>query len=88
MHPEIIRDEPGSCPKCGMALEPITVAAEEKNEELTDMSRRFWVSVALSLPVFLLAMTADLFPGLLPDGLSMKTGRSLCGAGNPSSPGT
>ncbi len=73
MHPEIIRDEPGSCPKCGMALEPITVAAEEKNEELTDMSRRFWVSVALSLPVFLLAMTADLFPGLLPDGLSMKT---------------
>ena len=73
MHPEIIQDEPGSCPKCGMALEPITVTAEEKNEELIDMSRRFWVSSLLAIPVFVLAMIADLMPGLLPSGLSMKT---------------
>lgn len=73
MHPEILQDEPGSCPKCGMALEPITVAAEEKNEELIDMSRRFWVSAALSIPVFVLAMIADLFPALLPEDMSMKT---------------
>ena len=73
MHPEIVQDHPGSCPKCGMALEPRTVAVEEKNEELIDMSRRFWVSAMLALPVFLLAMTADLAPAWLPEGLSMKT---------------
>ena len=73
MHPEIVQDEPGTCPKCGMALEAITVEAEENNEELIDMTRRFWVSTVLAIPVFILAMIADLFPALLPDGLSMKT---------------
>jgi Cu+-exporting ATPase len=73
MHPEIVEDHPGSCPKCGMALEPRTVAAEEPNEELIDMSRRFWVSAGLALPVFLLAMVADLAPAWLPEGLSMTT---------------
>ena len=48
MHPEIVQDHPGNCPKCGMALEPRTIAVEEKNEELIDMSRRFWVSAVLS----------------------------------------
>jgi len=73
MHPEIVQDHPGSCPKCGMALEPVVAkAAEEKNEELTDMNRRFWVSTALSVPVFALAMVADLVPALLPSALSMK----------------
>ena len=62
MHPEIIRDEPGSCPICGMALEPITVEADEKNEELEDMSRRFWISTALSVPLFIIAMISDLAP--------------------------
>jgi Cu+-exporting ATPase len=63
MHPEIIRDHPGSCPICGMALEPRTVtAAEEENPELTNMTRRFWVSVFLTLPVFLIGMN-DLIPG-------------------------
>ncbi len=63
MHPEIVRSEPGSCPICGMALEPrITSAAEEENPELTSMTRRFWVSVALTLPILLLAMGAYL-PG-------------------------
>ena len=73
MHPEIVQNHPGNCPKCGMALEPRTVEVEEKNEELIDMSRRFWIAAALSLPVFVLAMTADMFPALLPDGLSMRT---------------
>ena len=64
MHPEIVRGEPGSCPICGMALEPRTVSVqEERNPELVEMSRRFWVSLALTVPVFILAM-ADFVPGL------------------------
>jgi Cu+-exporting ATPase len=63
MHPQIVRDRPGSCPICGMVLEPRTVIVEESpNPELRDMSRRFWVGLALSLPVFLIAM-ADMLPG-------------------------
>ena len=73
MHPEINQDHPGSCPKCGMALEAKTVSLEEKNEELIDMTKRFWVSTVLAVPVFFLAMIADLIPALLPDGLSMQT---------------
>jgi P-type Cu+ transporter len=71
MHPEVVQDHPGSCPKCGMALEPVTSRGEEKNEELIDMSRRFWVCTALALPVFFLAMIADMMPGWLPSWLSM-----------------
>ncbi len=63
MHPEVVRDGPGTCPICGMALEPRTVAAaEEANPELVLMTRRFWVCLALTLPVFLLAMS-DMIPG-------------------------
>jgi Cu+-exporting ATPase len=63
MHPEVVRSEPGSCPICGMALEPRTVTLEEsENPELTDMRRRFRVGLALTLPVFALAMS-DLLPG-------------------------
>ena len=72
MHPEIVQDHPGTCPKCGMALEPRTVQAEEDTSELDDMTRRFRVSSLLALPVFLLAMTADLAPAWLPDALSMR----------------
>ncbi len=72
MHPEIIRDEPGNCPKCGMHLEPITVQAEEKNEELDDMSRRFWISTALSIPLFTLAMVNDITPQYIPSWLSAQ----------------
>ena len=48
MHPEVIRDKPGSCPKCGMTLEPMEIQAdgEEENPELRDMSRRFWIALA------------------------------------------
>jgi Cu+-exporting ATPase len=64
MHPEIVRDAPGACPICGMALEPRTVTAEEiENPELTDMKRRFWVSVGLTAPLLVLAM-GHMVPGL------------------------
>ena len=57
MDPEIVQDEPGTCPICGMALEPMMVSLDdEENPELIDMTRRLWVSAALSLPVLLLAM--------------------------------
>jgi P-type Cu+ transporter len=63
MHPEIVRDAPGSCPICGMALEPVTVSlTDEENPELVDMNRRFWVSLILTIPVFALGMS-DLIPG-------------------------
>jgi Cu+-exporting ATPase len=63
MHPEIIRDAPGSCPICGMALEPVTIEVhEEENPELVDMRRRLWVSVVLTIPVFLIGMS-DLLLG-------------------------
>ncbi len=70
MHPEVIKDTPGSCPKCGMALEAVDVEAEEENKELNYMSKRFWISVALSIPVFLIAMLNDLAPQYLPSGLT------------------
>ncbi len=73
MHSEVVQDHPGSCPKCGMALESRTVEIEERNEELIDMSRRFWIGAVLALPVFLLAMVADLAPSLIPQALPMKT---------------
>ena len=63
MHPEIVRDAPGSCPICGMALEPVTVSlTDEENPELVDMNRRFWVCLFLTIPVFALGMS-DLIPG-------------------------
>jgi Cu+-exporting ATPase len=61
MHPEIRQAGPGSCPICGMALEPEMPTLEDgPNPELIDMSRRFWVSAALSLPLFVLAMGSEL----------------------------
>jgi len=57
MHPEIVRDEPGDCPICGMALEPMTVTADEgPSAELVSMTRRFWISAALSIPLIVLTM--------------------------------
>src|SRR5205807_615291 len=55
MHPEIVRDKPGACPICGMALEPREVTAEqEAHPELDDMTRRFRISVALTAPLVIL----------------------------------
>src|SRR5262245_66425161 len=56
MHPQIVRSGPGSCPICGMALEPRTVTLDERNPELEDMTRRFRLSALLTLPTVLLAM--------------------------------
>ena len=62
MHPEIRRNGPGQCPICGMALEPLEPSLEEDpNPELIDMSRRFWVSAAFTLPLVILVFAAELF---------------------------
>ncbi|MGC8915589.1 MAG: heavy metal translocating P-type ATPase [Thermoanaerobaculum sp.] len=71
MHPEILQDGPGSCPLCGMALEPRTVAAVEESAELAHMRRRFWVSLALTVPVLAMAM-GELIPGFARLGLSRR----------------
>ncbi|MBI4501532.1 MAG: heavy metal translocating P-type ATPase [Gemmatimonadetes bacterium] len=64
MHPEVVQDRPGACPICGMALEPRTVTADEgPSPELVDMTRRFWVSVALAMPLLLSGM-AEMIPSL------------------------
>jgi Cu+-exporting ATPase len=64
MHLDVQQDGPGTCPFCGMALEPVGVSlAEEDDTELNDMRRRLWISAAFTLPVFVLAM-GDLIPGL------------------------
>ncbi|SDD88561.1 heavy metal translocating P-type ATPase [Ruegeria marina] len=55
MHPEIVRDAPGSCPICGMALEPM-VPTDEPSEELTDFTRRMWISAAAAVPLVILTM--------------------------------
>ena len=62
MHPEIVRDQMGSCPICGMALEPRVVTLAVDSSELVDMTRRFWISLALTTPI-LAFMAADFIPG-------------------------
>jgi Cu+-exporting ATPase len=62
MHPEVVRSEPGNCPICGMALEPRTVTLEQDNPELRDMTRRFWISLALTVPLLAIAMGSMLAP--------------------------
>jgi Cu+-exporting ATPase len=77
MHPEVIADTPGSCPKCGMALEPVEVSAEEDESaerEFRDMKRRFWFAAAASVPVLIIAM-GDLIPGQ--PFVSLLAGRRL-----------
>jgi Cu+-exporting ATPase len=76
MHPEVQQDHPGNCPKCGMALEPMEPTGEEEEDdsELRDMQRRFWIGLALTLPVFIIAMGGHL-PGdpigkLIPKNIS------------------
>lgn len=73
MHPEIVREGPGACPKCGMDLEPITPNADgDADGELNDMTRRFWLATVLSLPLVVLSMT-PMVPGLsLPHWLAAR----------------
>ena len=65
MHPEIRRSGPGSCPVCGMALEPLVATASTgPSDELHDMTRRFWLGLLLAFPVLVLEMGSHLFPEL------------------------
>ena len=65
MHPQIRQAGSGTCPICGMALEPVVATAEtDTSPELADMTRRFWFALALALPVFILEMSAHIFPSL------------------------
>ena len=77
MHPEIIRDKPGSCPICGMALEPMLPSIDEgENPELIDMRRRFWVCLILTVPIFISAM-GMLIPGNMLEYLTTHRSRIL-----------
>ena len=62
MHPEVLSPKPGTCPKCGMVLEPVAATESAPNPELVSMTRRFWVSAALTLPL-LAVMVSDIVPG-------------------------
>ena len=76
MHPQIVRPGPGTCPICGMALEPrVVTAAEERNPELVDMSRRFWASLALTIPILGIAMGEMLPIGSLRQWLSSPSAK-------------
>ncbi|MGC4016810.1 MAG: copper-translocating P-type ATPase [Luteolibacter sp.] len=68
MHPEVVQDHPGDCPKCGMRLEPKSEMADESDEdqEAAGLRTKLWISALLSLPVFLLAMGEMVFVGKLP----------------------
>lgn len=73
MHPEVQQEHPGDCPKCGMALEPMSVDIEEENHELIDMTRRFWVSVVLAFPVFISAMGSEFWPDAFSELIKPQT---------------
>jgi len=74
MHPEIVRDKPGSCPICGMALEPMLPTAEETPDpELRAMTRRLWVGAVLSVPLLIIGMVGITFPGVIWVQLALAT---------------
>jgi hypothetical protein len=80
MHPQIVRDQPGSCPICGMALEPRNVTVESSHPELGSMTRRFWISVTLMLPLAQLKdLLAFISSNLDYDGLRVSLGRDVAG---------
>jgi P-type Cu+ transporter len=73
MHPEIVRNKPGTCPICGMALEPRTMSPdEEENPELRIMKRRFWISLALTAPILLIAMGEMIYGAGLKGGIWLQ----------------
>lgn len=65
MHPQIIRDEPGPCPLCGMALEPMQPLEDDENPEMTDMTRRFWTGTVFGLPLLVIAMFEGTLGGVI-----------------------
>ena len=76
MHPEVVRQGPGACPLCGMALEPLSPSEEGDDSELRDMGRRFWISVALTIPLLILSM-GDMLPGHPLSSMLTARGRVL-----------
>ena len=79
MHPEIVQDHPGSCPLCGMALEPLLPVAGAPDPELRDMTRRLWVTAALALPLLVIGMLELNFPGAVWVQLGLATPAVLWG---------
>jgi P-type Cu+ transporter len=79
MHPEIVRDQPGACPICGMTLEPRTATVEEDNPELRDMTRRFWIGLALTVPLLAIAMGTMLWAQILMIGVDVHFGNRIIG---------
>ena len=80
MHPEIVRDGPGSCPICGMALEPMIVSLQpgkENGRELHDMTRRLWVAASLSAPLLVIAM-AELLPAAWRNEVELALATPVC----------
>lgn len=77
MHPEVISDQPGPCPKCGMALEPQFATGEEDQIELRDMTRRFWIAAFLSIPIIILTLRDTLFPESFRSLLSLQTSNGI-----------
>src|SRR5687767_15577720 len=71
MHPQIVRDAPGSCPICGMALVPIAGTGESDDSERRDLTRRFWIGAVLTIPLVLLAM-APMIGVMEPFGLAPR----------------
>jgi Cu+-exporting ATPase len=75
MHSEVVRNEPGTCPICGMALEPRTITLEEEeNPELRDMTRRFWISLALTVPLLAIAMGSMFWPAFFMGNIAIHRG--------------
>ena len=74
MHPQIVRSETGNCPICGMALEPGNVTLEEENPELRNMTRRFWIGVALTAPLLAIAMGTMIWPRAFMGGIGIHRG--------------
>jgi P-type Cu+ transporter len=70
MHPEVTQDQPGICPKCGMALEAQVVDVDEDTTELDDMTRRFWLSALLAIPIFFSAMGSEFWPDMVNNVIS------------------
>jgi P-type Cu+ transporter len=77
MHPEVVRAEAGSCPICGMALEPRMVTVEDANPELRDMTRRFWIGLALTAPLLAIAMGTMLWPQAFMIGIGVHFGNRI-----------
>ena len=73
MHPEIIQDKPGDCPKCGMELEPLSQTNNNEEKELKNMSKRFWLSAVLAIPLIVLVMFSDFIIDILPSNISKES---------------